>query len=113
MQGSLQLCFERGRDEERQGQPWKTGAAASLAAEEQQTGWKLHILGQGRTSLLPYQQLFYLNGSGSSQLLFPSKVSSKPTDNLSSFTSLGLLCLHIGLNRRKTPPEITMVLLHI
>lgn len=112
MQGSLQLCFERGKDEERQAQPWKTGVAASLAAEGHQTGWKLHILGQGRTSLLPYQQLPNLNGSDSSQLLLPSKVSSKATDNLSSFISLGLLCLHIGLNRRKTPPEITLVLLH-
>lgn len=45
--GSLKLCFERGRPEESQGQPSKTGIAASIAAEGHQTGRQLHVLGQG------------------------------------------------------------------
>lgn len=48
VQGVTQtLCFERGRPEESQGQPSKTGIAASIAAEGHQTGWQLHVLGQG------------------------------------------------------------------
>lgn len=118
--GSLKLCVLKEADLRRaRGSPRKQGLLLLLLLRDiRQDG---NCMSWGRASLPAHQPLSHqtiplLSDSGSSQLLFPGKVSSRGTVNLSPCTTSGhcLLCLCIGLKRRKNIYQKSMlVLLHI
>lgn len=106
VQGSLTLCVMKETELRRaRGSPGKQGLLLLLLLRDiRQDG---NCTSWDGTSLPSHQQLSHqtihlLNGSDSSQLLFPGKVSSKATGNLSSSTTLGHCLLSLCIEAMET-----------